>query len=208
MEGQTTTGIFLWKHDITLSNSPDICGNVAAQRAAVVLPGHLKKLYIMYESFTKSVYKDSQIIHSGHQMAREISWKKPFKVIFGETEMTVDEFWTYCCYHDRYCGSHSKQNASNSWIIKDRRHLIHIKVFPAINDQRFGINMMKMVTAWLQLLVFLQFGPSYVRLIRTPGNLLNLQRSTQTRLLTGVICFLILAGSQCLRLKTKTPTIV
>lgn len=70
MEGQTTTGMFLWKHDITLSNSPDICENAAAQRAAIVLPGHLKKLYIMYESFTKSVYKDSQIIHSGHQMAR------------------------------------------------------------------------------------------------------------------------------------------
>lgn len=46
-------------------------------------------------------------------MALEISGKKPFKLIFGETEMTFDEFWTYYCYRDQYCESHSEKNALN-----------------------------------------------------------------------------------------------
>lgn len=56
---------------------------------------------------------------------------------------------------------------------------------------------MKLVTVRL---LFLQFGPSLVSLLRTPGILQTC--SLQTHLLTQVTDFYMLASFQCLRLKS------
>lgn len=142
VKGQTATGIFLWKHNITPSNPPAICEKVAVQRAAVLLHGLLKKPTLC--TFTKSVYKDSQIIQVDIKGPHRSAGRRLHKELLVRlmTWWTLDIIVNVDLTMEKKC---------NKWTTNERQKasVTHIKALPAKNDQRSGINVIKMITAGL-----------------------------------------------------------
>lgn len=134
------------------------------------------------------IYKSSLQIFTDHPQRLEVL-QEPWR----ENWLRLDSGWT--------CGSHRKQ--CTQLMTKEGQKAsvdTHQSISSKWNDQRPGRNTMKLVTVWLELLLFLQFGPSLASLLRTPGILQTC--SLQTRLFTQVSDCYTLASFWCLHLSS------